>query len=57
MGLFSPTFRVIRTIWPYEDGYGVIKEQFNKPVTVCSSGLTKQQAIDDLKDIKNGTTS
>ena len=52
MGLFSPSFRVVKTIWPYPSGYGVIKEQFGKPLPVCSFGLTKKQAEEDLKSIK-----
>jgi hypothetical protein len=52
MGLFKPTYRVIKTIWPYDDGWGVIKEQFNRPLTVCSQGLTKKQAQEDLKECK-----
>tara|TARA_R110002167_G_scaffold366093_1_gene592987 strand:- start:3944 stop:4105 length:162 start_codon:yes stop_codon:yes gene_type:complete len=52
MGLFKATYRVVRTIWPYDDGWGVVKEQFSKPITVLSSGLTKKQAEDDLESLE-----
>ena len=51
MGLFKPAYRVIKTIWPYDDGWGVIREQFNKPLTVCSHGLTKEEAEIDLEEL------
>lgn len=52
MGLFTPTYRVIRTIWPYEKGWGVIREKFGEPLIVCSSGLTRKEAEEDLDQIK-----
>lgn len=37
-------FSVVRTIWPYEDGWGVKMEKFGSPLTVCAYGLSKEDA-------------
>lgn len=44
MGLFSPTFTVLRTIWPYEEGWGVTMEMFGNPMTVLLTGATEEKA-------------
>lgn len=52
MGIFKPTYRLVMTIWPYIDGYGVVQEQFGKVGTVCSSGLSKKEAEEDLAELE-----
>jgi len=52
MSLFNKTFTVVRTIWPYEDGWGVKMEQFGKQLTVCSQGLSKEEAEEDAIELR-----
>lgn len=44
MNLFSPKVTIIRTIWPYEEGWGVVIKQFGKPDTVLETGLSEERA-------------
>jgi hypothetical protein len=38
-------WKVIRTTWPYPEGYGVYRShRFSGRMTVLDTGLTKQQA-------------
>lgn len=48
-------WQVIRTIWPYSEGYGVYRENYltgNK--TILETGLTKERAqeIADYENLK-----
>jgi hypothetical protein len=44
MGIFNKTFTVKRTLFPYDEGYGVACEQFGKPLTVMCHGMSKEEA-------------
>lgn len=38
-------WKVIRTIWPYPDGYGTYRShRFNGKRTIMDTGLSKEQA-------------
>jgi len=41
--------KIIRTIWPYKEGYGVIDRENN---ILLSSGMAKKRAKEYLKELK-----
>ena len=52
--LFEPKWKVIRTIWPYPEGWGVYKEDFfGGKRTVLDTGLTKEQAQEECDKLNN----
>ena len=50
--MFGKRFKIIRTIFPYEDGWGVIIEQFGKNMIVLATGLSKEEAEDYRDSVK-----
>lgn len=42
--MFFPRVKVMRTIFPYEDGWGVVIKQFGKADTVLETGISKEEA-------------
>ncbi len=43
MELFKKTWKVVRTIWPYPEGYGTVFYLHGKR-TIVDSGLSKEEA-------------
>ena len=41
---FLKKVKVVKTIWPYPEGWGVVITQPFKPDTVLDTGLTKEEA-------------
>ena len=41
---FLRKVKVVKTIWPYSEGWGVVITQPLKPDTVLDTGLTKEEA-------------
>lgn len=52
--LFKPKWKIIKTIWPYPEGYGAYKEDLFGKRTIISTGLTKEQALEEAKQLNNG---
>ena len=52
MGLLCKTYEIRRTIWPYDEGYGVLITQFGKPDIVFCHGLTKEECKQVIEDLK-----
>lgn len=52
MGLLRKSFKVVRIIWPYDEGHGVVMTQFGNPLTVLSSGQSKEDANKYLTECK-----
>lgn len=57
MKILLSKWKVIRTIWPYKEGYGVYREHFiTGQKTVLETGLTKEQA-QAIADQQNNVTN
>lgn len=41
---FAASFIILRTIWPYDEGYGVLKKQFGQDNAVLCHGVSKDYA-------------
>ena len=52
MGLFSKTYKILRTIWPYDEGYGVLITKFGDDDIVYCHGLTKEECEQIVKELK-----
>lgn len=51
--IFKSKWKVIRTIWPYKDGYGVYKKDFTGQITLLHDGLTKERAEKECEKLNN----
>jgi hypothetical protein len=52
MGLFWSRWKVIRTIWPYPDGYGVYRKNYLTGArVVLDAGLTKEAAHESAREL------
>ncbi len=54
MGIFNWSYTVKRTIFPYDDGYGVLATRALHDDTVMAHGLTKAEAEAYCEELKNG---
>ena len=52
MGFFGKTYAVRRTIFPYDDGYGVLITQFGKSDIVYCHGLSKGECNTIIEELK-----
>ena len=52
MGLFYKSYHVRRTIFPYDEGYGVLITEFGKPDIVYCHGLTKERCEEIIEELK-----
>ena len=51
---FISKWKVIKTIWPYEEGYGIYRENhITGQRTLLDSGLTKEQAEEECRKLNN----
>lgn len=55
--IFTAKWKVIRTIWPYKDGYGVYKEDWFGNKTILHTGLSKEQAQVECEKLNNQLTN
>ncbi len=52
MGVLSWSYTVKRTIFPYDDGYGVVATRSFSADIVMAHGLSKKAAEDYCKELK-----
>ncbi len=44
--------KVIKTIWPYDEGWGVVIKRPFKPDTIVDTGLSKEEAESRAKSVR-----
>lgn len=49
--LLKPKYKVVRTVWPYPDGWGVVLSSVFEPDTVVVSGLSRTHAEAHKNDL------